>query len=47
MLIDWGTIGDCISAQKCTARRIQIEKEQEVKELMMVAESRMKTLGQV
>ena len=47
MLIDLGTIGNYISAQECTARRVKIEREQGGKELMMVDGSNVKTLGQV
>ena len=47
MLIDSGATGNYISAQKCAARRIKIEKEQEDKELTMADGSSVKTFGRV
>ena len=47
MLIDSGAIGNYISAQECTARRIKIEREKGGKELTMADASSVKTLCRV
>ena len=47
MLIDSGAIGNYISAQECTARKIKIEKEKNGKELRMIDGSKVKTISRL
>ena len=47
MLIDSGAIGNYVSAQECTTRRIKSKRRKMVKKLTMADGSKARTIGQV